>query len=113
MKIPTSITTVQRVSVDITPQQAIEALKAEIVKRINQELISLKLPKEELDIPHGGFQEFYLSADGVPKGYHIEGRHPRETETKVEIKWGVPRFTRMINQIMQLDNILSSDTFSH
>lgn len=111
MKIKTNITTVQSVKVDITPKQAIQALMDEIVRSINDELRSLDLPKEELNIPWGGFHYFYFQKPGVVFGYHEQDRHPRETITDIEIKWGGDRLIRMVEHYNRLREILSSDTF--
>ncbi len=96
MKIGTTVTRKEHLQVEISPAQAIKALKDEITDRINKELESLKLPPEELRIPSGGFDSFYVDKDDIMHGRHTEGRHPRETETDVEIKWGVERFKRAL-----------------
>lgn len=109
MKIDTVVVTRQNLTVDITPKEALQSLRDEIVRRMNQELESLKLPKRELYIPCGGFQDFYFAPGGAILGYHEDATHPREEI----IKWGGDRFRRMVDQIRQLDDILESDTFSH
>lgn len=114
MKIDTVVVTRQNLTVDITPKEALQSLRDEIVRRMNRELESLKLPKRELYIPRGGFHTFFVE-DATDKivAYHEEGRHPRETITQAYIKWGGDRFKRMVAQIKQLKDIQESDTFSH
>lgn len=111
MKIGTIIKREEHVQVNITPEQALKALQEEITRIINKELESLSLPPEELKIPRGGFDYFYLNKAGEVRGYHEEGRHPRSTETDVEIKWGVERFKRMLYYQSLLAELGTSDVF--
>lgn len=111
MKIGTTIKREEHVQVNIPPAKAIKALRHEITRLINEELGSLSLPREELKIPPGGFDFFYLGEIGELRAHHTEGRHPRETETDIEIKWGVERFKRMLYYQSLLSELGGSDVF--
>jgi len=112
MKIGVVVTRKDHMEVNVTPAQAIAALKQEIVRRINEELRSLNLPESELKIPLCGFQVFYVAGDGTLRAYHEEGRHPRNIETDIEVLWGVEGFKKLVEFHDQLHTMYASGVFN-
>lgn len=113
MKVKTTTTHTVPVEAEITPEQAIRALRNEITQSINTELRSLKLPDSELCIPHGGFEWFYIDKTGLLMARHKATEHyPIGAIEDTEIKWGAARFKNMLYYYNTLGKLLMSGIFA-
>lgn len=90
MKLTAQPPTPAPITVEVTPKAAIEALRQEFFKRLNQELEQLGV--HQLHNEHGWHYERFYCKEGKLYGFYEDGRAPRNQEYRHQIEYGVQQW---------------------
>lgn len=89
--------------IEVSPSAVFQALRQEFINAYNTELRQLGALKDK---PFIGYDNFFVK-DGKLYGEYEEGRHPRNTEYKDEMTWGVEQWMGVFTTLKTLSPLVT------